>query len=187
MARSSLSAPSLASTMAAMVTIVVLMSSFVVEAYVSSSLLRSGKIRYSPMVKVGRGVQTKSKTRDDGSAVTLYLFPTQPSGGRRQNRLRRTDSPIRPGASRRSKTSLPAMSDSVLAPCDTLPSFHTAHGLLSPEVVMRIAAENNDIEMGTPLHKFLKMYRSRGPMACLPLLSDPSVLPELTKAMRDIL
>lgn len=79
------------------------------------------------------------------------------------------------------------MSDSVLAPCDTLPSFHTAHGLLSPEVVMRIAAENNDIEMGTPLHKFLKMYRSRGPMACLPLLSDPSVLPELTKAMRDIL
>ena len=64
-----------------------------------------------------------------------------------------------------------SMSDSVLDTCNTLPLFHTAHGLLSPEVVMRIADTNN-LEWGDPLHTFLKMYTSRGPMACLPMLSD---------------
>ncbi len=77
------------------------------------------------------------------------------------------------------------MSQSVLAESDTLPSFSTAHGLLSPEVVMRIA-DSNDLEMNGALHKFLKTYKSRGPMACLSMLSDPEVLPELTRAMRDI-
>ena len=78
------------------------------------------------------------------------------------------------------------MSDSVLAESDTLPSFQTAHGLLSPEVVTRIADTHDDLEFGAPLHKFLKTYKRRGPVACLPMLSDPCVLPELTKAMREI-
>ena len=77
------------------------------------------------------------------------------------------------------------MSDSVLAASDTLPSFHTAHGLLSPEVVTRIA-DANDLEEGGVLHRFLKTYKRSGPMACLPMLSDPCVLPELTRAMREI-
>lgn len=78
------------------------------------------------------------------------------------------------------------MSESVLHDRDTLPSFHTAHGLLSPEVVMRIADTQDELEVGAPLHKFLKTYKSSGPMACLPMLSDPCILPELTKAMREI-
>ena len=84
-------------------------------------------------------------------------------------------------------TSLPAMSTSVLVSSDTLPSFHTAHGLLSPEVVMRIAdVHDGDLERDGALHSFLKTYKTHGPMACLPMLSDPCVLPELTRAMREI-
>ena len=186
MARSFLSSPSIATlaAVAAVLVSVLLSASCTVEAYASSSSMRHSsarKVRYSPLVKAGRGVQ---KRREDGSAVTLYLFPTPPLNNRRvpgqRSRKGTPSSPIR-----KSKTSLPAMSDSVLATCDTLPAFHTAHGMLSPEVVMRIA-DTAELELGGPLHKFLKAYKSKGPMACLPYLSDPSVLPELTKAMRDI-
>lgn len=165
------------------------------EAYAfgPSPLMRSatGKIRFSPIKGAGNGIR---KSRDDGSAVTLYLFPTPPSVTAANHHHQRSPrlAPAQPGGlpgrsvASRSKTSLPAMSDSVLAPSDTLPSFHTAHGLLSPEVVMRIADTQDDLEVGAPLHKFLKLYKSRGPMACLPMLSDPCVLPELTRAMREI-
>jgi len=79
------------------------------------------------------------------------------------------------------------MSTSVLDSSTTLPSFHTAHGLLSPEVVMRIADIHEGVlEMDGALHSFLKTYRAHGPMACLPMLSDPCVLPALTRAMREI-
>lgn len=148
----------------------------------SSSLSRlssAAKVRHSSTAAkkaAGRGIQ---KQKEDGSAVTLYLFPTAPSVSAANVRQQR------PRSNSSSKTSLPAMSDSVLAASDILPSFHTAHGMLSPEVVMRIA-DNNVLELGGPLHKFLKMYKSQGPMACLPMLSDPCVLPELTKAMREI-
>jgi hypothetical protein len=50
---------------------------------------------------------------------------------------------------------------------------------------MRIA-DSNDLEEGGALHKFLMTYKRKGPMACIPMLSDPSVLPELTSAMREI-
>ena len=33
---------------------------------------------------------------------------------------------------------------------------------------------------------FLRRYRRNGPMSCLSMLSDPDVLPHLTKAMRDV-
>ena len=34
---------------------------------------------------------------------------------------------------------------------------------------------------------FLDTYRRQGPMACVPLLSDDTILPHLTNAMRDII
>ncbi|KAK1748444.1 hypothetical protein QTG54_000383 [Skeletonema marinoi] len=73
----------------------------------------------------------------------------------------------------------------VLATSDTLPNFSTARGLLSPDVVMRIV-DSNDLELNGPLDTFLDTYLSRGPMACLSMLSDPKILPELTKAMRAV-
>lgn len=75
------------------------------------------------------------------------------------------------------------LSNSVLASCDTLPSFKTAHGLLSPETVMRL--EEMDYR-NEALNMFLRTYRKQGPLSCVPLLSDPDVLPHLTRAMREI-
>lgn len=119
-----------------------------------------------------RGVR---KERENGSPVTLYLHRSQ--GSISSSRV-----------SRSKKTRLPAMSHSVLADSDILPSFHTAHGILSPEVVMRIDdTHRSHLEAGEPLDRFLTKYKKEGPMACLPLLSDPCVLPELTKAMRDVM
>jgi len=75
------------------------------------------------------------------------------------------------------------LSGSVLASCDTLPSFKTAHGLLSPETVMRL--EQMDYR-NDALNLFLRTYKQQGPLSCQELLSDPDVLPHLTRAMRDI-
>jgi len=123
--------------------------------------------------------------------VTLYLFPTPPSilaANYPQNHPHtqpRSCSPSSdPKHSCRPDTRLP-MGSAVLAESDVLPAFRAAHGLLSPEVVSRIA-DTNDLDLGGPLHTFLKTYKRQGPMACLPLLSDPCVLPALTQAMRDI-
>eukprot|EP00591_Stephanopyxis_turris_P010879 CAMPEP_0195510386 /NCGR_PEP_ID=MMETSP0794_2-20130614/3042_1 /TAXON_ID=515487 /ORGANISM="Stephanopyxis turris, Strain CCMP 815" /LENGTH=88 /DNA_ID=CAMNT_0040637795 /DNA_START=598 /DNA_END=864 /DNA_ORIENTATION=+ len=65
---------------------------------------------------------------------------------------------------------------------DTVPEFRAASGLLSPETVERL----NNISDGScsALQFFLDTYRENGPMACLPLLSDPTVLPQLTKALK---
>jgi hypothetical protein len=87
---------------------------------------------------------------------------------------------------RSSKTKL---SNSVLASCDTLPSFRTAHGLLSPETVMRLEAmrtTGRNYNKNHALTTFLTTYRNHGPLSCVPMLSDPDVLPHLTLAMRDI-
>jgi hypothetical protein len=76
------------------------------------------------------------------------------------------------------------LSHSVLASCDTLPSFRTAHGLLSPETVMRLEEQ---IEVhNEAVSNFLRTYRKHGPLSCVPMLSDPDVLPHLTRAMRHI-
>eukprot|EP00526_Cylindrotheca_closterium_P024411 CAMPEP_0113650406 /NCGR_PEP_ID=MMETSP0017_2-20120614/26822_1 /TAXON_ID=2856 /ORGANISM="Cylindrotheca closterium" /LENGTH=151 /DNA_ID=CAMNT_0000562917 /DNA_START=55 /DNA_END=510 /DNA_ORIENTATION=+ /assembly_acc=CAM_ASM_000147 len=78
-------------------------------------------------------------------------------------------------------------SNSVLASCDILPSFRTAHGILSPETVSRMA-ENTDFGEGNQaVSRFLSRYQETGPMSCLDMLSDADVLPHLTRAMRDIL
>lgn len=79
------------------------------------------------------------------------------------------------------------LSNSVLASCDTLPSFPTAHGLLSPETVMRLdELTRRNGHRSEALMRFLDTYKRHGPMSCLAMLSDPDVLPHLTNAMRDI-
>ena len=108
---------------------------------------------------------------DDGSLVKLWLYPTSTAVAWSCN----------------ASSSLPTTNDqSVLAISDTLPNFSTAHGLLSPNVVKRIA-DSKDLELNGPLLKFLDTYSNRGPMACLFMLSDPKILPELTKAMRAVM
>jgi hypothetical protein len=80
------------------------------------------------------------------------------------------------------------LSNSVLSSSDTLPAFPTAHGLLSPETVMRMdIMTSNNGSRDKALDMFLDTYKKKGPMACLPMLSDENVLPRLTEAMRDIL
>lgn len=84
------------------------------------------------------------------------------------------------------KTSM-KLSQSVLASCDTLPSFRTAHGILSPETVRRMEELVDEEDRSDALKQFLERYRRKGPMSCLPMLSDPDVLPHLTNAMRNVL
>jgi len=95
------------------------------------------------------------------------------------------------------------LSNSVLSSQDTLPSFPTAHGLLSPETVLRMEQMVQSRKCNTPgnsnsntasrtaeeqaIDYFLDTYRRQGPMACVPLLSDDTILPHLTTAMRDII
>ena len=79
------------------------------------------------------------------------------------------------------------LSHSVLSSTDTLPSFPTAHGLLSPETVMRMEVMTSATNRDSAVDYFLRTYRKEGPMACLPMLSDPNVLPRLTAAMRDVI
>jgi hypothetical protein len=78
------------------------------------------------------------------------------------------------------------LSNSVLSSSDTLPSFPTAHGLLSPETVIRMEIMTSSSTRDAAVDYFLRTYKREGPMACLPMLSDPKVLPRLTEAMRDI-
>ena len=86
----------------------------------------------------------------------------------------------------RQPRSLPKLSHSVLADCDTLPSFPTAHGLLSPETVMRLEELTRKGHDSDALRNFLDQYHRKGPLSCLTLLSDPEVLPHLTSALRDV-
>jgi hypothetical protein len=112
--------------------------------------------------------------------VTFPQSPTRTS----QNMLKNPGNPrVKSQSPRESKVKL---SNSVLASCDTLPSFPTAHGLLSPETVMRLEAMNRGTLHNEALVNFLSTYRKSGPLSCVPMLSDPDVLPHLTRAMRDI-
>jgi len=57
-------------------------------------------------------------------------------------------------------------------------------GLLSPRTVKRLDS-TYDGSASSAVSSFLHTYKNDGPMACLPFLSDPIILPELTRAMRD--
>ncbi|KAL7547718.1 hypothetical protein ACHAWF_010998 [Thalassiosira exigua] len=177
------STPSTAKIMAAVATAaVVLGGAPAADAYA----LGSGARRYSTSsVKKATGGVVRRRS-DDGSAVTLYLFPTANSVSAANDREPRRRRRATTGDVRSKATSLPAMSASVLCESDTLPMFHTAHGMLSPEVVRRIA-DTHEVELDGPLHKFLLKYKREGPMSCLSVLSDPEVLPVLTRAMRDVM
>lgn len=138
--------------------------------------------------KVSTGAR---KLAEADSLVKLYLFPTPSSvlaANHPQNHQILLPTSCSgsndPKHNRGPEMRLP-MGSAVLAECDTLPAFRAAHGLLSAEVVSRIA-DTHELELGAPLHKFLKTYRHQGPIACLPLLSDPCVLPALTQAMREV-
>ena len=154
----------------------------------TSAAFGPGLVRHSP------NNRSAGRDRSKRSAVTLYLFPTAPSvtaANHRGRGGRGGEAPASSPAGRSKSSKSPmsaALSDSVLSASDTLPSFRMAHGLLSPEVVMRMMdIHENDPSSSSPaLGSFLKLYGTRGPMACLPLLSDLSVLPELTRAMKEI-
>lgn len=139
------------------------------------------------------------------SAATLNLFPTAPSVSAASQRPVMVKPLLRPkrGSSRGNKSISPSFT-TTMAPSQgpllqsstmaisssstnysILSSRTTAHGLLSPEVVMRIM-DSTSSSMSPTMESFLDLYKSRGPMACLPLLSDTTVLPELTRAMREI-
>jgi hypothetical protein len=77
------------------------------------------------------------------------------------------------------------VSPSVLADCDTLPNCHTAHGILCPNVVSKMDHNTWGGQTNKAVKLFLDKYRHCGPMYCIEFLSDPDVLPHLTKAMRD--
>ena len=113
-----------------------------------------------------------------------------PSNSRHHHRHRRSTS------MRRNASATLPLSNSVLSSRDTLPSFPTAHGLLSPETVLRMemklrnyVAESSRASQQhscDAVEYFLKMYRNHGPMACLPMLTDLEVLPKLTEFMKDV-
>merc|ERR1712176_404162 len=121
------------------------------EAYITSSSLRSRKSpHYSLNVKDKESTTKTPKRRHDGSKVTLYLYPSARSRtAASQSERPKPYQTWKSSSSTSTSTVLPAMSASVLSPTDTLPSFHSAHGLLSPEVVRRIG-DTNDLDFGGP-------------------------------------
>jgi hypothetical protein len=52
---------------------------------------------------------------------------------------------------------------------------------------MRMEVMTSATNRDSAVDYFLRTYRKEGPMACLPMLSDPNVLPRLTAAMRDVI
>mmetsp|Transcript_7634 Transcript_7634/g.13768 ORF Transcript_7634/g.13768 Transcript_7634/m.13768 type:complete len:172 (-) Transcript_7634:487-1002(-) len=132
-------------------------------------------------IQWNRNASTKrNRSREGGRVLSMYLPKSNPgSQSGSKSAFGFSNSPGK------TSTSVP-LSRSVLVGSDTLPSFSTAHGLLSPETVMRM--ERNSIlrHRSDAVNYFLDTYKSHGPLACLAMLSDPDVLPELTEAMREI-
>mmetsp|Transcript_11160 Transcript_11160/g.14931 ORF Transcript_11160/g.14931 Transcript_11160/m.14931 type:complete len:204 (-) Transcript_11160:341-952(-) len=132
-------------------------------------------------ISINRMKQMNRATFSRRSGIMMYVPPTSTS----QTAPMVAKSILSFGENRKRGNCF--MSNSVLSDSDTLPSFQTAHGLLSPETVMRmeeITSLKN--QRSGAVAYFLDTYREHGPMACLPMLSDPAVLPKLTEAMRDI-
>lgn len=133
---------------------------------------RSTERAFSPRGKVAMYMPPSSPTSQTQPMSAQKLLSTQGVTSKRSDK--RNGSPL-------------SLSPSVLASCDTLPSFQTAHGLLSPETVMRLERMTDNGHRSKPLDLFLNEYRRNGPMSCLSMLSDPEILPHLTSAMRDLL
>jgi len=126
-------------------------------------------------------IQIERASPNNKNSLTMYV--PSPSG-----------SSSIPGLSTGSQTSIMAAStvypdtNGLVNPTDSLPAFYTCSGLLSPQTVKRLD-EANTKACGTlrsdAVGYFVDTYKDFGPMACLGMLSDPDVLPELTRAMRD--
>lgn len=160
----------------------------------SSQCLRVSAIALVLMLCVSTGFAWSSNQKafrspTRGKKVSSPFMPpstggtsvSQPPRVTAQKMLKNPGTPRVNGGPRKTAVKL---SNSVLADCDTLPSFPTAHGLLSPETVMRMSQQQG--RRNPAVVSFLDTYREHGPLSCLPMLSDPNVLPHLTEAMRDI-
>jgi len=180
--------PSTASAAAlVMMLVLVLSGADIADAYATTSPFSPARSLVSSSRRTSGKLRGRAHERSEpDSLVTLYLFPSPPSVLAANNLQNNIPQPLSsdPKHTCRPSTHLP-MGSAVLAESDVLPSFRAAHGLLSPEVVARIA-DSNDLDLDGPLHKFLMTYKRSGPMACVPMLSDPSILPTLTQAMRQI-
>lgn len=66
-------------------------------------------------------------------------------------------------------------------------SNHEVHGLLHPHTVTKLQErfDNGEIK-SQAVNYFLDTYERFGPMACIPCLADPQVLPVLTEALREL-
>jgi hypothetical protein len=140
-------------------------------------------VAWSPATgKAFQSVHSKTSTRRVGFVVTDKKTSQKPNLTE-QKMLR---NPSNPNVRDSNKKSTTKLSHSVLADCDTLPSFPTAHGLLSPETVMLLEDHSARNDASEALVTFLDQYRRNGPLSCLHMLSDPEILPHLTRAMREI-
>lgn len=118
------------------------------------------------------------------SALSMYLQPNAPMSSKNMITDNRPANTWQYGLSDSSRSG----TASAIASSDVLPQFRPAHGLLHPHTIMRLeeASSSSKIKNSPAVKYFLDTYREYGPMACLPILSDPDVLPELTNAMRRI-
>lgn len=134
------------------------------------------------------GEQKRSHGSRSRSDFYMYLHPTVGPTSQTPPMVAQSilSAPHVPSKQKRQHSSSLPLSNSVLASSDTLPSFPTAHGLLSPETVMRMDKNSARQPKCEAVSHFLETYRTEGPMACVPMLSDPRVLPKLTEAMRYI-
>jgi len=154
-----------------------------IEGFAGASLPMSvkatGRHQSKLMMYVPRHSSAPLSPEDDG--LQMIPNPTSIGPSIREQQYKKTK---QENTQRRYTTEL---SNSVLHECNTLPSFPTAHGILSPETVMRMEEMVEfDGHTSEAVDGFLKQYRSNGPMSCLSMLSDPEVLPHLTRAMRDV-
>ncbi|GMI28939.1 hypothetical protein TrCOL_g12313 [Triparma columacea] len=85
-------------------------------------------------------------------------------------------------------TSSPYSTKTLRVPLQQLNAPGCVPGLLSPATVAKLELSRLGFDESTAdcVNSFLRTYRSDGPLACLPYLSDPHVLPQLTKAMGSV-
>lgn len=143
---------------------------------------------WSPNQKVfgsPRSLRRKSSTTV-ANPVSQPQSPVAVSVSRTMLKYPGNNYQVKNAVQQKQRSSKTKLSNSVLASCDTLPSFRTAHGLLSPETVMRLEEMRSSRKNNQALTNFLSTYRQHGPLSCVPMLSDPDVLPHLTLAMREI-
>jgi hypothetical protein len=120
----------------------------------------------------------KKMLGDNRNQHTKKTPPPQASGKVSRSSLR--------ASSHTTSTFSATSPETAIASSDVLPSFRAAHGLLHPHTFMKLRDQYEHNGGGDAIRYFLDTYEEYGPMACIPCLSDPDVLPKLTEAMRAI-